>query len=145
MTSRCILLALALVSTIVFATPHNSSLDPTKGTWQNKDEDGDGVLDEHDEFPFDGQRARYPEIVEIEPNDNPSNAVKVAHQLPFKVKGVISNAGDNGDLYQFGANKGDYISARITYSSDNFKPKVYFSEQGGFVINSSQIHTHSAL
>ena len=145
MTSRCILLAFALASTIVFATPHNGSLDPAKGTWQNKDEDGDGVLDEHDEFPFDGQRARYPEIVEIEPNDNPSNAVKVAHQLPFKVKGVISNAGDNGDLYQFSANKGDYISARITYKSANFKPKVYFSEQGGFVINSSQIHTHSAL
>lgn len=124
---------------------NNDQIDPSTGTWENKDEDGDGVLDENDDFPFNGQLSQYPEIEEIEPNDNPSVAVQVTSDLPFKVKGVISDSGDNGDLYQFNATKGDYISARITYQSNEFKPRVYFSDQSGLVINSSEIHNHSAL
>ncbi|KPZ58875.1 hypothetical protein AN391_01557 [Pseudoalteromonas sp. P1-13-1a] len=32
---------------------------PHVGTWQNKDENGDGVVDEQDDYPFDNTQPRF--------------------------------------------------------------------------------------
>lgn len=46
------------ISSLMFITPLNAkTIQPTNiGTWQNKDEDGDGVPDEHDDYPFDATK-----------------------------------------------------------------------------------------
>lgn len=119
--------------------------DPIAGTWENKDEDGDGIPDANDDFPFDPNKVRYTVINESEPNNNPSVATEVGENLPFKVKGRISDAADNGDLYKFNADEGMFISARVVYESTAFKPKLYFSDDTGRAINSSLVHANELL
>tara|TARA_B100001059_G_scaffold235105_1_gene279710 strand:+ start:20789 stop:20989 length:201 start_codon:yes stop_codon:yes gene_type:complete len=39
---------------------HAKTIQPTNiGTWQNKDEDGDGVPDEQDDYPFDASKTQW--------------------------------------------------------------------------------------
>ena len=110
------------------------------GTWKNKDEDADGVPDEQDDYPFDDTRSKFIEVQDSEPNDNPSVATPLAAGIPFRVNGAISNKGDNGDLYSFQGKEGDFVSALVTYESESFAPKAYFSDEKGLAINSSLIH-----
>lgn len=126
-------------TTDVYANTVQSSSD--LGTWQNKDEDGDGVPDEQDDYPFDNTRSKFIEVQDSEPNDNPSVASSLSSGVPFRVKGAISNKGDNGDLYRFKGKEGDFVSALVTYESESFAPKAYFSDESGLAINSSLIHS----
>ena len=129
--------------TLTYTTPsHAKTIHPAThiSTWQNKDEDGDGVPDELDDFPFDNTRSKFIEAQDSEPNDNPSVATPTPAGFPFRVKGAISNEGDNGDLYSFQGKEGDFVSALVTYESENFAPKAYFSDESGLAINSSLIH-----
>jgi hypothetical protein len=115
-----------------------------RGTWQNKDEDNDGISDEKDAFPFDSAKSKYPLFTESEPNDNPSVALDVSPSFPFSVKGTISTLSDNGDLYKFYAQSGKFISAVVKYDSTDFLPQIYFSDELGKAINSSLVHTNKA-
>ena len=48
-------------TSLTYTTPlHAKTIQPTThvGTWQNKDEDGDGVPDEQDDYQFDASRTR---------------------------------------------------------------------------------------
>jgi len=130
-------------SLLNFISPaHGQTVKPTThiGTWQNKDEDGDGVPDEQDDYPFDNTRSKFIEVQDSEPNDNPSVATPLATGVPFRVNGAISNKGDNGDLYSFQGKEGDFVSALVTYESERFAPKAYFLDESGLAINSSLIH-----
>ncbi|MEG3759611.1 cell surface receptor IPT/TIG domain-containing protein [Pseudoalteromonas carrageenovora] len=130
-------------SSLNFITPAHAKTDQSSsdlGTWQNKDEDVDGVPDELDDYLFDNSRSKFIEVQDSEPNDNPSVATPLAAGIPFRVKGAISNKGDNGDLYRFKGKEGDFVSALVTYESESFAPKAYFSDESGLAINSSLIH-----
>ncbi|MBB1282695.1 cell surface receptor IPT/TIG domain-containing protein [Pseudoalteromonas sp. SR41-1] len=139
------LLSLSIAfSSLNFITPAHAKTDQSSsdlGTWQNKDEDVDGVPDELDDYPFDNSRSKFIEVQDSEPNDNPSVATPLAAGIPFRVKGAISNKGDNGDLYRFQGKEGDFVSALVTYESESFAPKAYFSDESGLAINSSLIHS----
>ena len=105
---------------LTYTTPlHAKTIQPTThvGTWQNKDEDGDGVTDEQDDYPFDDTRSKFIEAQDSEPNDDPSVATPLAAGIPFRVNGAISNKRDNGDLYSFQGKEGDFVSALVTYES----------------------------
>ncbi|MEM5513958.1 hypothetical protein WNY79_13775 [Pseudoalteromonas sp. AS84] len=129
---------------LIYTDPsHAKTIQPTThvGTWQNKDEDGDAVPDVDDDFPFNTNRSKFIEVQDSEPNDNPCVASPLAAGIPFRIKGAISNKGDNGDLYSFHGKEGDFVSALVTYESESFAPKAYFSDESGFAINSSLIHS----
>ncbi|GGQ24097.1 hypothetical protein [Shewanella litoralis] len=100
---------------VVVPTPVDP-VDPTDpvefvGTWENKDEDGDGVVDEQDDYPFDASRSSYSTTIESSFNDNPSVATVISSNIPFKVKGVIEENGD-GDVYKFQVTK-EIVAANI--------------------------------
>ena len=88
-----------------------SDLGRLIGTWGNKDEDGDGVLDEQDDYPFDASRSSYSTTTENSFNDNPSVATEISSNIPFKVEGVIEENGD-GDVYKFQVTK-EIVEANI--------------------------------
>lgn len=116
---------------------HAKNIQPTThiGTWQNKDEDGDGVPDEQDDYPFDASKTQYPVYFEKEPNDNPSVATPVELGKGFKVKGVISSRTDKGDLYGFNVDDGTMVTAVFESAAKRFDPQVYVSNSEGRVIS----------
>ncbi|WP_341503849.1 IPT/TIG domain-containing protein [Gallaecimonas sp. GXIMD4217] len=105
--------------------------DPSTGTWENKDEDGDGVPDEEDDYPFDPKKSSYPLFNDIEPNDNPSVAVVTGSSPGFRVSGTIIDDADNGDLYQFKATRGQVLTALLRTRAADFEPQVYISNADG--------------
>ncbi|QBF82518.1 hypothetical protein EXU30_07265 [Shewanella maritima] len=105
------------------------------GTWENKDEDADGVLDEFDGFPFVAERQSLDLVEEIEPNDNPSIATEVGFTPPFSVSGAISEKSDNGDIFAFSAEVGDFLTLVLRYQDSKFKPNIYFSDRNGNALN----------
>ncbi|KPV95538.1 hypothetical protein AN214_02456 [Pseudoalteromonas sp. P1-9] len=92
------LIALTLYNAGAYAAPI-AQIETPKGTWENKDEDGDGVLDENDDYPFDPRKSQYPVYLEQEPNDNPSIVTPIKLVQGVRVKGAISSNLDKGDLY----------------------------------------------
>ncbi|MCH1926991.1 IPT/TIG domain-containing protein [Shewanella sp. C32] len=78
-------------------TKGNSQNNTQVGTWENPDEDGDGVPDELDDFPFDPNRGRLPTIKEKEFNNNVGQATVVGG-IPFRVSGVIGTPVDIDDF-----------------------------------------------
>lgn len=105
------------------------------GTWENKDEDGDGAPDELDDYPFDSSRNKYPVFIEQEPNDNPSVATPIEIDQGVIVRGVISSELDKGDLFKFVTTELKQYTAVFKTSSARFKPQVYISNEDGLVIN----------
>ncbi|MEN3158509.1 hypothetical protein ABC502_09025 [Alkalimonas sp. NCh-2] len=112
------------------------------GTWLNKDEDGDGVPDCMDDFPFDPTRSRYPEYADTEPNDNPALAVNTNHQLSlanpgFRISGAISSDSDNADMFRFAARQGQSVTAvlRKTDLDSAFEPLLSFAGLDGNALN----------
>lgn len=69
---------------------HAKTIKPTAhiGTWQNKDEDGDGVPDEHDDYPFDATKTTIKVVQEQEFNNNVGQANPVGN-IPFKAAGLL--------------------------------------------------------
>ena len=115
------------------------------GTWENKDEDGDGVPDEQDDYPFDGTKQGFASFSEQEPNDNPSNATKISLTPPFRISGAISQKSDNGDLFSFIGEEGKYYSLVLTYSDLTFQPNIYFSGADGYSLNFGKVQIDKAL
>ena len=123
-------LALPLFTQATTVTPKEHH-----GTWENKDEDGDGVPDELDDYPFDSSRNKYPVFIEQEPNDNPSVATPIEIDQGVIVRGVISSELDKGDLFKFVTTELKQYTAVFKTSSARFKPQVYISNEDGLVIN----------
>ena len=135
MTFRIALVALTLFNAGVYAAPIDQALKTPKGTWENKDEDGDGVLDENDDYPFDPRKSQYPVYLEQEPNDNPGIATPIKLVQGVRVKGAISSNLDKGDLYQFEVAERKPLTAVFYTNSKDFKPQVYVSNETGSVID----------
>lgn len=123
--------------------------DPTDpsdfvGTWVNKDEDGDGVPDELDDYPFDASKSKYPLFIEQEPNDNPSVATVIAFTAGVRVQGVISSELDKGDLFKFEVAERRSLTAIFKTPSSRFQPQVYVSNADGLVIDAIFLYKYAA-
>jgi hypothetical protein len=127
--------------------PDPDPTDPTDlaGSWANRDEDGDGVLDEFDGYPFDLDKQSLDLITEVEPNDNPSVATPVGLKPPFAISGAISQKSDNGDLFSFNADESQFYTLILKYQDPDFKPNIYFSDKNGNALNFGVIDIDPAL
>ncbi|QYJ94418.1 IPT/TIG domain-containing protein [Shewanella spartinae] len=123
--------------------PTDPTAPPQVGTWENRDEDGDGVVDELDDYPFDASKHAYPLFVEQEPNDNPAVATPIEIDLGVRVQGVIDSEFDKGDLFKFHVDKPQSYTAYFTSPSARFKPQVYVSDANGLVINDIQLYRYT--
>ncbi|QYJ76086.1 IPT/TIG domain-containing protein [Shewanella sp. FJAT-52076] len=122
-------------------TPPTTPGDEDKvGTWENKDEDGDGIPDDRDDYPFDAERSQYPSFNEAEPNDNPGVATPISLDGGVVVKGVISSELDKGDLYRFSLTEPRSLTAYLYAQSPRFLPQVYVSNEQGLVQNDIVLH-----
>lgn len=121
--------------------------DPVEhlGSWENKDEDGDGVPDELDDYPFDASKYQFPQFIEVEPNDNPSIATATNMTPPFTIIGGISQKSDNGDLYSFTGKAGQFYTLILKYQHPDFKPNIYFSDAQGNALNFGEIKIDPVL
>lgn len=115
-------------------------IDPSTGTWENNDEDGDGTPDLEDDLPFDPNENSYPEFFEQEPNDNPSIANPVSLEHGFIVNGVISSNLDKGDLFAFEVQDTKFITAIFRTDAQRFSPQVYLSNADGEALESYEMY-----
>ncbi|QSX40155.1 IPT/TIG domain-containing protein [Shewanella cyperi] len=128
-------------------TDPGTPTDPVNqvGTWENKDEDGDGVPDELDDYPFDVSKTDTEVFTDLEPNDNPSVATPTNLLPPFSVRGAIATKSDNGDLFSFKGEKGHFYTFRLNYQDTEFKPNIYFSDAQGNALNFGKIAISPSL
>jgi len=109
------------------------------GTWQNKDEDGDGVPDEQDDYPFDAAKTTILVVQEQEFNNNVGQANPVG-TLPFKAAGVIAKNVDIDD-FKFNIPSSmlfeDLSVTFILFKDDSrFTPSLTIINNNGDVISS---------
>ncbi|WP_338726119.1 hypothetical protein V8687_22445 [Shewanella baltica] len=83
--SARILSLIALLTMPLFAQATTVPPSEHQGTWENKDEDRDGVPDELDDYPFDKDKSSYEVVVEEEFNNNLAVANVVESGVPFSV------------------------------------------------------------
>jgi hypothetical protein len=107
-----------------------SDLGRLIGTWENKDEDGDGVLDEQDDYPFDASRFEYELVYEEEFNNNLAVANIINGGAPFRVSGVVQENQDL-DLYKFQVNERKDITVVLKSDSKEFSPYVTIFDSKG--------------
>ncbi|MEE2025772.1 thrombospondin type 3 repeat-containing protein [Alkalimonas mucilaginosa] len=111
--------------------------DTWVGTWENKDEDGDGVPDIYDDFPFDPDRSALVTFVEEEFNNNIAQANFVG-TLPVRIAGAIDTELDI-DTFRFEITADDIAeNKRFTFiifrDSVRFMPRLTLLTNGGQVI-----------
>ncbi|MBO2589043.1 IPT/TIG domain-containing protein [Shewanella algae] len=116
-----------------------------EGSWEIRDEDNDGILDERDDYPFDPTKHQFPQIIEQEPNDNPSIATQAGMAPPFTVRGAISQKSDNGDLFSFEGEAGQFYTLMLSYEDPDFKPNIYFSDAQGNALNFGELEIDPVL
>lgn len=109
------------------------------GTWENKDEDGDGVPDEQDDYPFDAEKSTITVVQEEEFNNNVAEANPVG-SIPFKATGGIS---ENVDIDDFKFNISsemlveDFSVTFVLFKDDKrFTPSLTIINNNGDVISS---------
>jgi hypothetical protein len=105
------------------------------GSWENKDEDGDGVPDEQDDYPFDTSKSSFFILQESEQNNLVETADDVAGHFPFRILGTLPNSGDT-DVFKitFPAEQispNDRLSITITSSNSNFYPTANLFDKNG--------------
>ncbi len=100
------------------------------GTWENKDEDGDGVPDEQDDYPFDADKSRYAEFIEEEFNNNLSVANIINSDIPFRVAGSVQENQDL-DLFKFSVNGRKQVSVVLKSQSNEFLPYITIFDNTG--------------
>lgn len=129
-------------SLLTFATPSQvKTIQPAPhvGTWLNKDEDGDGVLDEQDDYPFDATKTTMSVVQEQEFNNNVGQANPVGN-IPFKAAGVIAKNVDIDD-FKFNILSSmlfeDLSVTFILFKDDSrFTPSLTIINNNGDVISS---------
>ncbi|ATC86485.1 MULTISPECIES: IPT/TIG domain-containing protein [Pseudoalteromonas] len=105
------------------------------GTWQNKDEDGDGVPDELDAYPFDASKSDYELVKEEEFNNNHDLATIVPEKLPVKLFGRIQQANDQ-DYYKIKLKKDVAVTVLLSSLSHEFKPGMAVMDSSVVAIES---------
>jgi hypothetical protein len=122
-------------------TPPTTDPVEHQGTWENKDEDGDGVPDEQDDYPFDASKSAFFILQESEQNNLVETADDVAGHFPFRILGTLPNAGDT-DVFKISfpteqVSPDDRLSITILSSSSNFYPTANLFDKNG-----TQLDTH---
>lgn len=99
------------------------TIQPTTqvGTWQNKDEYGDGVPNEQDVYPFDANLSAATYFQESELNDYLGKAENLNSKIPYFVSGVVQQTQDL-DLFKFSINKAERVSVVPNTTNSNFRP-----------------------
>ena len=116
---------LVLTSNMSMASTESSNIPPeVKGSWANKDEDGDGIADELDSAPFDDSVGEWVVLSDIEPNNSHFSANNEDVNLPFKVEGVISQREDK-DTYRFTVLAPTQLSVVIHSQNSVFSPRAF--------------------
>ena len=136
--SLSLLSAICTFSSLTFITPlHAKTIQPTShvGTWQNKDEDGDGVLDDQDNYPFDADKTTITVVQEEEFNNNNDVATIVPEGLPFKIFGRIQQANDQ-DYYKIKLKKDVAVTVLLSSSSNEFDPGMAVMDSSVVAIQS---------
>jgi hypothetical protein len=111
-------------------TPPTTDPVEHQGTWENKDEDGDGVPDEQDDYPFDASKSSYELVHEEEFNNNLAVANIINGGVPFRVIGVVQEHQDL-DLYKFQVNERKDITVVLKSDSKEFSPYVTIFDSKG--------------
>jgi hypothetical protein len=106
-----------------------------KGSWENKDEDGDGVPDEQDDYPFDAAKSEFFTLQESEQNNLVETADDVAGHFPFRILGTLPNSGDT-DVFKITfptelISPEDRLSIIILSSNNNFNPTANLFDKNG--------------
>ena len=130
---------------LTYTTPsHAKTIQPTThvGTWQNKDEDGDGVPDEQDDYPFDPTKTAITVVLEEEFNNNVTEANPVG-TVPFSVEGVLSLSADIDD-FKFTVTEADVQSGK-SMSFIVLEQSLRFHPQLGIFKNNGQVVEHIEL
>ncbi|MEL0632727.1 IPT/TIG domain-containing protein [Pseudoalteromonas carrageenovora] len=118
-------------SLLSYTTPAKAIQSPSPvGTWQNKDEDGDGVVDEKDDYPFDANLAKAKYYQETELNDNLAKAESLTSEIPYFVSGVVQHTADL-DLFKFTTNKAERVSVVLNTTNTIFRPNIFILNSDG--------------
>ena len=122
----------AFCSLTYTASSHAKTIQPTThiGTWQNKDEDGDGAADELDDYPFDANLSTATYFQESELNDNLGKAENLNSEIPYFVSGVVQQTQDL-DLFKFSINKAERVSVVLNTTNSNFRPNIIILNSSG--------------
>lgn len=100
------------------------------GNYKQNDEDGDGINDQDDAYPFDSAKQDLVVIDEKEFNDNLNDATPVDSKLPFKVEGAVSQSVDI-DVYQLNVDSPTKLSIVLKKNDTTFSPSIsVFDKQG---------------
>lgn len=103
------------------------------GTWKNKDEDGDGVPDEQDDYPFDTNLSKAKYYQEAELNDTLSQAENLTSEIPYFVSGVVEHTADL-DLFKFTTSKAERVSVVLTCTNLIFRPNILILNSDGSAV-----------
>ena len=125
-------------STLTYTTHvHAKTLQASAhvGTWQNKDEDDDGVPDELDAYPFDASKSEYEFVKEEEFNNNNYVATVAPEKLPIKLFGRIQQANDQ-DYYKIKLKKDVAVTVLLSSSSNEFDPGMAVMDSSVVAIQS---------
>ncbi|WP_144211058.1 IPT/TIG domain-containing protein [Shewanella donghaensis] len=132
-------LAIVLIASLGVITSHSAFATkeaPLKmGTWENKDEDGDGIPDEQDDYPFDASKSELFLIQESEQNNLVETADDSQGHFPIRIKGVLPHSGDT-DVFKLRfptalIKPHDRLSITILSSDDNFYPTANLFDKNG--------------
>ncbi|MCU7975276.1 IPT/TIG domain-containing protein [Shewanella sp. SW36] len=133
------LIALLAMPLFVQAT----TVTPTEhqGTWENKDEDGDGVPDELDDYPFDAGKTSF-EIFEESEENNLISSADVTSQIPLRIHGVLPNSGDT-DVFKIEIpnsviESGSRLSFIIKGKGRNFFPTANLFDANGNALGTTR-------
>ncbi|WP_338726121.1 hypothetical protein V8687_22465 [Shewanella baltica] len=127
-----ILSLIALLTMPLFAQATTVTPSEHQGTWENKDEDGDGVPDELDDYPFDKSRSQYVLVTEEEFNNNQDVATHV-DQIPLRISGVVQQVNDL-DFYRIKLEAGKSVTFLLSSKNDDFSPGMAVLDSKGLAI-----------
>jgi hypothetical protein len=114
-------------------TPPTTDPVEHQGTWENKDEDGDGVPDEQDDYPFDASKSSYELVQEEEFNNNQDVATEL-NNIPLRASGAVQQVNDL-DFYKLDLESGKSITILLSSQSDDFSPGMAVLDNKGVAIN----------
>ncbi|MDO6777242.1 IPT/TIG domain-containing protein [Shewanella sp. 3_MG-2023] len=105
------------------------------GSWENKDEDRDGVPDEQDDYPFDPSKNAFLLLNETEQNNLVETADNVKGAFSVRIAGSLPSSGDT-DVFKLIFPKGqltpnDRLSFIITSNHNHFYPTANLFDKNG--------------
>lgn len=130
--SACALSLITFLALPLFTQATTVTPTEPHSTWENKDEDSDGVPDELDDYPFDRYKSQYALVTEEEFNNNQDVANHV-QQIPSRISGVVQQVNDL-DFYQIKLEAGKSVTFLLSSPSHDFSPGMAVLDSEGLAI-----------